>query len=353
MGGVYLNLKDAGEVRRAYEEMGSSIRKNDEREDFGGVTVQPMVGLDGYELILGSSLDPRFGPVLLFGSGGSLVEIYRDRVLALPPLTTILARRVMERTRIHQALKGVRGRAPVDTGALEQLLVRFSRLVVEQTWIREIDINPLLASAEGLTVLDARVVLHDLRIREEDLPRTAIRPYPTRYIWREEMPDGTPMVVRPIRPEDEPLMVKFHESLSERSIYMRYFHMMNLGHRTAHERLTRICFIDYDREMALVAEREDPETRKREIMGVGRLSRLHGGQEAEFAVLVGDRFQRLSLGTRLLRHLVQIGREEKQGRLGADILYENHAMRRTCKKLGFSVRHVPEEGVIKATLQLP
>jgi acetyltransferase len=143
VGGVRLNLKDAGDVRRAYEEMEASILTSYRPEDFGGAAVQPMVSLDGYELIVGSSLDPQFGPVLLFGSGGSLVEVYRDRALALPPLTTTLARRMMERTRIFEALGGVRGRAPVDVASLEKLLVRFSQLVVEQPWIKELDINPL------------------------------------------------------------------------------------------------------------------------------------------------------------------------------------------------------------------
>src|SRR5215208_1032141 len=273
VGGVRLNLQSADEVRLAYEEMESSIKENHRPEDFGGAAVQKMVSLDGYELIVGSSLDPQFGPVLLFGSGGSLVEVYRDRALALPPLTTTLARRMMERTRIFEALGGVRGRAPVDVGSLEKLLVRTSQLVVEQPWIKELDINPLLVSPERLIALDARIVLHDPGTQEEDLPRTAIRPYPKQYVSHEELRDGTPVTIRPIRPEDEPLMVRFHETLSEQSVYMRYFHMMNLDQRTAHERLTRICFIDYDREMALVAERTNPETAERDILGVSRLSR--------------------------------------------------------------------------------
>src|SRR5262249_37949517 len=150
-------------------------------EHFCGVTVQAMVQLDGYELIIGSSLDPQFGPVLLFGAGGQLVEVFRDRALALPPLTATLARRMMEQTRIYKALQGVRGRTPVDLAALEQILVRFSQLVLEQRWIREMDVNPLLAAPEQLIALDARVVLHDPDVIEELLPKPAIRPYPTQY----------------------------------------------------------------------------------------------------------------------------------------------------------------------------
>ena len=353
VGGVRLNLRGADEVRRAYEEMESSILKNYGPEDFGGAAVQEMVDLDGYELIVGSSLDPQFGPVLLFGSGGSLVEVYRDRALALPPLTTTLARRMMERTRIFEALGGVRGRAPVDVGSLEKLLVRFSQLVVEQPWIKELDINPLLASPERLIALDARVVLHDPETREEDLPRTAIRPYPTQYVSHERLRDGTPVTIRPIRPEDEPLMVKFHETLSEESVYMRYFHMMNLTQRTAHERLTRICFIDYDREMALVAERTDRKTGEREIMGVSRLSRRGAApDEAEFSVLVSDRFQRLGLGTLLVGQLLEVGRDEGLERITAEILFDNRPMQRISKKLGFHLRRNTEEMVMKADLDL-
>jgi acetyltransferase len=333
--------------------MKSSILASYRPEDFGGAAVQQMVSLDGYELILGSSVDPQFGPILLFGSGGSLVEVYRDRALALPPLTTTLARRMMERTRIFGALGGVRGRAPVDVASLEKLLVRFSQLVVEQPWIKELDINPLLASPERLIALDARVVLHDPLTSEEDLPRTAIRPYPSKYVFADEMAEGTPIVVRPIRPEDEPLMVKFHESLSEESVYMRYFHMMKLDQRTAHERLTRICFIDYDREMALVAEHTDPETGEREILGVSRLSRRGAApREAEFSVLISDHFQRRGLGTLLLNRLFEVGRAEGLRRITAEILLDNRPMQRISERLGFHLRRDTEDMVMRADLDL-
>jgi acetyltransferase len=353
VGGVRLNLQSADEVKQAYREMETSITENHGPEHFGGAAVQRMVSLDGYELIVGSSPDPQFGPVLLFGSGGSLVEVYRDRALALPPLTTTLARRMMERTRIFEALGGVRGRASVDVGSLEKLLVRFSQLVVEQPWIKELDINPLLASPERLVALDARVVLHDPETREQDLPHTAIRPYPTQYVSHEELSDGTSVTIRPIRPEDEPLMVRFHESLSEESVYMRYFHMMNLTPRTAHERLTRICFIDYDREIALVAERADPETGEREILGVSRLSRRGAAPgEAEFSVLVSDRFQRRGVGTLLVSRLLEIGRAEGLERITAEILFDNRPMQLISKNLGFRLRRDTQEMVVKADLDL-
>src|SRR5581483_4883023 len=256
VGGVQLNLNTATAVRRAWNAILTAATEKAGREHFQGVTVQKMIKLDGYELILGSSVDPQFGPVLLFGAGGQLVEVFKDRALALPPLNATLARRMMEQTRVYTALKGVRGRQPVDLAALEQILVRFSQLVVEQPAIKEIDINPLLVSAGGFVALDARVIVHAGDVTSSDLPRPAIRPYPIHYISSTKLKNGIPVTIRPIRPEDEPLLVRFHGALSEDSVYARYMAPLQLAQRIAHERLTRVCFIDYDREMALVAERK-------------------------------------------------------------------------------------------------
>ncbi|OLP15680.1 acetyl CoA synthetase subunit alpha [Leptolyngbya sp. 'hensonii'] len=355
VGGVRLNLPDAETVRRAYRAIQTSVSEKAGPEHFGGVTVQPMLKLEGYELIVGSSLDPQFGPVLLFGTGGQLVEVFRDRAIALPPLNTTLARRMIEQTQIHKALQGVRGRNAVDLAALEQLLVRFSQLVVEQRWIREIDINPLLAAPLGtsrspLLALDARIVLHDPEVQEEALPKLAIRPYPTQYAAPWTLKNGNPVMIRPIRPEDEPLAVQFHETLSEQSVYLRYFHLMKLSQRTAHERMARLCFIDYDREMALVADYKNPETGKHEILAIGRLSKQHGVSEAEFAMLVSDPFQRQGLGTEILRRLLQVGRAEGLTRITAEVLAENVAMQRVCEKVGFRFRRGAE--ITKAEIDL-
>ena len=173
VGGVKLNIRDAAEVRAAWTAIESAVKAKHGPGHFQGVTVQPMVMLKGCELILGSSLDPQFGPVLLFGAGGVLVEVFKDRALGLPPLDPYLARRLMEQTKIFKVLKGVRGRASVDMAALDQILVRFSRLVAEQRWIKEIDINPLLASPERILALDARIVLHGPEVRAEDIPALA------------------------------------------------------------------------------------------------------------------------------------------------------------------------------------
>ena len=351
VGGVQLNLRNANEVRDAFTQIRNSVAEKAGEVHFQGVTVQPMVKLDGYELIVGSSVDPQFGPVLLFGAGGQLVEVLRDRALSLPPLNTTLARRFMEQTKVYKALEGVRGRKPVDLAALEELLVRFSQLVVEQSWIQEIDINPLLASPERLLALDARVVIYGPQVKVGDLPRLAIRPYPTQYVHPWTTKNGEATVIRPIRPEDEPLLIKLHQALSDRTVYLRYFQPLKLSQRTAHERLTRICFIDYDREMALVVEhkREDGTP---EIIGIGRLSKLRGTADAELAVLIDDRFQHRGMGTELYRRLIAIARAENIERVVSTILNENREMRAICQKLGFQMQADMEEGTILAELRL-
>jgi acetyltransferase len=334
VGGVQLNIRNEDGVRKSWKAITDAVTAKVGKEHFNGVTVQPMIKLsDDYEIILGSSIDPQFGPVLLFGTGGQLVEVFKDRALALPPLNATLARRMIERTKIYTALKGVRGRKPIDLAALDELLVRFSQLVVEQKWISEIDINPLIASPEGLLALDARVVLHKPEISETQLPKPAIRPYPLQYVSPWKLRDGTPVTIRPIRPEDEPAMVKFHEGLSEESVYQRYFSSLKLTQRIAHERLTRICFNDYDREIALVVERKN-EKGENQILGVGRLSKLRGMNEGEFALIVSDRYQRQGLGMELLKCLVEIARVEKLERLTAIILADNKAMQHVSKKAG-------------------
>jgi acetyltransferase len=348
-GGVILNLADAKAVGEAYRKIRLTVASNYGLEHFQGVTVQPMIRLDGFDIIMGSSLDPQFGPVLLFGSGGRMLDVHKDRALALPPLNMTLARRVMEQTHVYSALKN---RGDIDRTALEQIMVLFSHLVVEQRWIKEIDINPLLVSSEKILALDARIIVHGADADPESIPQLAIRPYPAQYVSPWTMNDGTPVTIRPIRPEDEPLMVKFHETLSERSVYLRYFHAIGLNQRIAHERLTRICFIDYERELALVVIRKDPQTGSPEILAVGRLIKLHGTRDGEFAILVSDNWHHRGLGNELLKRLVEIGREEKMARIFGDILPENRDMLRVCDKIGFRRHYAEEEGVVRAEIEL-
>lgn len=351
VGGVRLNLQTDNAVRTAFEEIQTSVLAKYGPDAFAGVTVQPMVKTQGYELIIGSSEDPQFGPVLLFGTGGTLVEVFRDRALALPPLNSTLARRMMEQTKIYEALQGVRGQKPVDLEALEQLLVRFSELVVEQRHIREIDINPLLVSQEGIIALDARILLQDCTISDTEIVPLAIRPYPEQYTQELTLNTGIDVVIRPIRPEDEPMMMSFNRSVSPQSIYLRYFHPISAAQLTSHEQLATMCFIDYDREMTLVAEHLDDRGRP-EILGMGQLSKIHGSDTAEFALLISDKHQRTGLGTKLLSMLLDIGRDEGVGKVVAEILPENEGMRRVCEKLGFTLQRIPGSRVYYAEIEL-
>ena len=351
VGGVKLNLSKPEAVRAAWHDIEAAVREKAGPDHFLGVTVQPFFRSEGYELILGSSVDAQFGPVMLFGTGGQLVEVFGDRALSLPPLTSTLARRMMEHTKIFKALQGVRGRKPIDLNQLEALLVRFGQLVVEQRWIKEIDINPLLASPDRLIALDARIVVYPQSTKKEDIPRLAIRPYPQRYVRPGKMKNGVEILVRPIRPEDEPLLIKLHQALSERTVYLRYFQPLKLSQRTAHERLQRICFIDYDREMALAVEHkgEDGNT---EIIAIARLSRLRGKDEGEMAVLVDDRFQHQGLGTLLYQRLIEVARDEHLDRVNSTILSENREMQAICKKLGFYLEADLDDGTVQAVLKL-
>ncbi len=351
VGGVQLNLRDADAVKAAFQNIKKAVTEKAGAEHFQGVTVQPMAKLDGYELIIGSSMDSQFGPVILFGTGGQLVEVYKDSALALPPLNSTLALRMMEQTKILKALKGVRGRKPIDLAALEELLVRFSQLVVEQRWIKEIDINPLLASPDRLLALDARVVLFGPEMTEDKLPTSAIRPYPIHMVSNWTMKNGTSVVIRPIRPEDEPAMIAFHEKLSERSVYLRFFQPLKLTQRTSHERLTRACFIDYNREMALIAEGRNA-AGEPQILAVGRLSKLHGRDEAELAAVAIDSAQHQGLGTELYSRLVQVARDEKLTKVISNMLPENREMRAMCTRLGFEMFSSLEDNMIRAELEL-
>ncbi len=346
-GGVHLDVRNAEAVRQVWRRMEAAIGELSGADRTLGMTVQPMIPREGFELIIGSRTDPQFGPVLLFGAGGRLTEVIRDRAFGLPPLNETLARRLMEQTRIHRAISALPGTSAGQSG-VEQVLVRFSEVIAEHPWIREMEINPLLVSAGRLVALDARVILHPPETC--DLPRPAIRCYPSQYVSPWTLKDGTPVTIRPIRPEDEGAMVRFHATLSARSVYRRYFTPLKFEQRVAHERLSRICFIDYDREIALVVERVDPVSGQPEIIAVGRLSRVHGVNAAEFAIVVSDRCQGQGIGTELLKRLVRIGRDEKLERITGTILPENREMQHVARKAGFTVTHELSSGECHAEI---
>lgn len=349
--GVRLNLTTSADVEKAFAEIEASTTAKVGPDQFDGVTVQKMIRGGGYELIIGCSVDEQFGPVLLFGAGGIAVEVFRDLALGLPPLNTTLARRVMERTRIVEAMTGARGKS-IDLQALEHLLVRFSQLVVDHPAVHDIEINPLLASRRGLVAVDARVVLHENHVHVDRLPRPVIRPYPSHYNTTFALRNGAMATIRAIRPEDEPLLVRFHGELTAETVYRRYAHLLSLSQRVAHERLAGICFVDYDRDIVLVVEVES-ETHERQIVAVGRLVRFSGNADRELALLVSDAFQRQGVGRRLLEQLIETAKEEGVRRVVASIAPDNLGMRRLCQKFGFDLHPKPGGLFSVLTLQNP
>jgi acetyltransferase len=255
---------------------------------------------------------------------------------------------MMEQTKIYTALKGIRGRGPADLGLLERLLVRFSRLVVDNPRIREIDINPLVVSEHDIRALDARIVLYPATVADDELPSSAIRPYPSQYARQWATASGQRFNIRPIRPEDEPKIVVFHRTLSDRTIHNRYFAGLSLQHRIAHERLTRVCGFDYDADIALVAEEND----SRDIAAVGRLVRVPGTTASEFAIVVSDEYQHRGIGRELLERLIDIGKAEKMQTIEGWILPTNTAMQHISRTLGFTLTVDPDEGLVRASLPL-
>jgi acetyltransferase len=347
VGGVKLNLKSEKEVEKAFQEIYNSVKKFLKEEDFQGVTVQKMVSINGYELILGSSADPQFGPVILFGTGGKLVEVFRDRALALPPLNSTLAIRLMERTKVFKALKGVRGEKGVNLDFLEIVLIRFSKLISEYPIIKECDINPLLATSNEIIALDARIVLHSKEEKKVDL---AIRPYPIEHIKSSSTKEGIPITFRPIKPEDEILVSDFLKTLSKESVLQRFLKKLDYTKLLARERLIKMCFTDYDREIALIAEVENKG--KKEIIALSRLTKILNTKDAVFAMVVKDSWHGKKVGSNLLKYLIDVAKYEKIKKIKARVLKENLIMQKIFKKLNFEMRESSDGKMIYVELDL-
>jgi acyl-CoA synthetase (NDP forming)/GNAT superfamily N-acetyltransferase len=309
-----------------------------------GVAVGPMVRETGYGVSVGSSVDRQFGPIIRFGAGGALAEVFGDRALALPPLNRTLARRLMERTKIYRALQGT-----ANLEALESLLVRFSRLLADVLDIQEVDLSPVLALATPaqVVVLGARVVLTPADLPQEQRPRLAIHPYPNQYTAPFRLRNGTEVVVRAIRPEDEPLIIGLHARHSERTIRMRFFSLVKVLSRDS---LIRLCHLDYDREMALVAVVGEGE--QAQIVGVSRYYLCPETGEAEFALVVGDAHQGQGLGRHLMERLIAIARERGVKRLVGQVLRDNAPMLALTASLGLSPPRPIEDGVVEVGLAL-
>src|SRR5208283_2072944 len=304
---------------------------------------------DGHRAKLRSRIDTQFGPVLMFGSADRGPDVYGDLVIGLPPLNATLARRMLEQSKFYEAL--LHESRSKSLPALEEVLVRFSQLVAEQPWIKDFEIDPLLIAGEDLLVVGGRCELYGSQIAEDELPRSAIRPYPVQYVSSWTMKNDQSVTIRPIRAEDEPLMVKFHQGLSDRSIYLRYFQRVKLSTRTAHQRLSRVCFLDYDREMALLAELRDPQAGERKIIAVATLVKLPPKRGGEVAVLISDDYHGQGLGKELIGRLVGVARAEGVRRATASTMVENVGMCAVFERLGFQLSTDFEEQLVNATLE--
>ncbi|MGQ9641354.1 MAG: acetate--CoA ligase alpha subunit [Candidatus Bathycorpusculaceae bacterium] len=354
-GGVALNLTCDSEVEQAFENITRRAKEYNPNTEIIGVTVQPMIKRRGYEIIIGSKKDSIFGPVILFGMGGIGVELFKDFAIGLPPLNQTLARRLMEETKIYQLLKGYRSMSAVNIKLLEEILVRFSQMLVDFPQLLEVDINPLLIDEKEAFVLDARVVIDkELALKmfsPRDYPSACpshlvICPYPKKYetLWR--LKDGRIVVLRPIKPEDEPLWLEMFQNFSEESIRYRFFQIIK---DTPHEVRVRYCNIDYDREMAIVAELT--ENGRRRIVGVVRVSLEPDRRTGEIAFIVADPWQGLGLGTKMVDYALEVCKDMGVETLYAIMLPDNKRAINLTKKMGFTLKTM-EDGTIKGILKL-
>jgi len=341
VGGVVVGINSEENIRKEYRAMMESIKKAAPQAKVDGVYVQKMKKFD-YELILGARKDKDFGAVILFGQGGIGVEFYRDFSTALPPLNQTLARRLMEETKVYRAISwGMRNKPPLDMKALEEIVVRFSNLIVDFPEFAEIDINPLAASKCEITALDARATIDVEALQLTDpYGHLSILPYPTKYVVPWRLKDGTEVILRPIRPEDEQIEYEFIKGLSEETSRFRFFRVIK---DLSHEDLVRFCNIDYDREMAIIAELREGD-KKKEI-GVARLITEPSKKRGEFAIVLADKYQGKGLGTKLMDMLIEIAQEKGLESIYGIIMRENKKMLRLAQKMGFTIKP-SEEGYV-------
>ena len=348
MGGVVTNVGSPQTVRDAYAKIMERARtaKADARID--GIYVQKMATSFDYELILGSKKDVDFGSVILFGMGGTGVEFLKDIAIGLPPLNQVLARRIIEETRVYKVLsKGLRNKPPVDLRALEQVMVRFSNMIVDFPEIAEMDINPLVASKDQFEVLDARIILDPKALdRTDSHPHLVIMPYPTKYVTPWKLKDGTDVILRPIRPEDEPMESEMIKTLSKETSRFRFFQIIK---DLPHESLVRFCNIDYDREMAFIAETREGD--RRVEIGVSRLILEANKKRGEYAVVIADKYQGKGLGVKLSDMLIDVARDKGVETIFGIILTENLKMIRLAEKLGFTIKREQENVVAELKLK--
>jgi acetyltransferase len=347
VGGVVLNLDGPFEVEKAAYAMLDRVKATYPDARIEGFTVQPMVVRKPgtLELIVGVATDRLFGPVILFGQGGVAVEVIGDRAVALPPLNVNLAAELVKRTRVSRLLKGYRGRPPANVDALHTTLIRVSQMIVDIPEITELDINPLRCDATGVLALDAAIKVAASRAHDE---RLAIRPYPAEQEEIFTMTDGRPVMLRPIRPEDEPNHHVFVSKLTSEDIRFRFF---GLVHELPHSEMARLTQIDYDREMAFIGELSNPDG-SRETLGVVRTVTDPDNEAAEFAVVVRSDLKGSGLGKRLLVKMIEYCRDRGTGKIVGQVLRDNTRMLKFVQHLGFVQTKIVDGDIVEVEYDL-
>jgi acetyltransferase len=328
VGGVVLDLRCADDVKHTFLTMVKRAKEKIPDATIQGVTIQKQVKNHGYELILGSKKDPVFGSVVLFGLGGIYTELFKDRAIGFPPLNQTLAQRIIEKTKAYELLKGFRNIPPVDMKKVEETMVKFSQMLIDHPEIKEVDINPLIPQGNKLIAVDARIILDP---EPEKHTHLIITPYPTKYMRPITLKDGQKVLLRPIKPEDENMWLDMFKSFSEETVRFRFFRIIK---DTPHEVRTRYCNIDYDREIGIVAEVE--KDGRKQILGVVRIIQDPAQQdEAEFAVVVTDEYQRLGLGSEFLDFIIEIAKDKNLSKINGVVLKDNFPMITLCREKGF------------------
>ncbi|MBA1147539.1 bifunctional acetate--CoA ligase family protein/GNAT family N-acetyltransferase [Ectothiorhodospiraceae bacterium WFHF3C12] len=348
IGGVALDVSGPAAARTAAEGMLERIKSEQPDARIQGFSVQPMVRRPGaYELIVGMTEDQQFGPVILFGQGGTAVEVVKDQALGLPPLNMNLALETMSRTRIFHQLKGYRGLPAANMDAIAMTLIRVGQLVTDHAAIAELDINPLLADEYGVVALDARIKVQ--KVEQPGTKRLAIRPYPKELEETIALGDSRELLLRPIRPEDEPALQAAFAKLTPEEIRLRFFVPV---HTLTHVTAARFTQIDYDREMALILT-EPGIAGTTDIFGVVRISADPDNERAEYAVIVRHDMTGMGIGIMLMRRIIDYCHQRGIHEVYGDVLRENETMLKLCKALGFEQRNLPDEpDLVRVTLKL-
>jgi acetyltransferase len=342
-GGVRLNLANLQSVRAAYQEIIDEVRKNRPDAQINGIAVEPMiVKPNGRELMVGVKHDEVFGPIITFGEGGTRVEAQRDRAVALPPLNSYLVADMIRGTRASRLLAEYRNMPPANMDALELVLLRVSEMVCELPWIREMDINPLIVDESGAVAVDVSIVVENVSPTADRYDHMAIHPYPSHLVQTWTMPDGTDVLIRPIRPEDAELEKEFVRNLSAET---KYFRFMNTLRELTDPMVARLTQIDYDREMAFIAT-VDQDGKEVEV-GVCRYAVNPGGDSCEFAIVVSDDWQHRGLARKLMLVLIDAARSRGLKFMEGDFLSNNERMLKFVAGLGFALSNSPDDNSIK------